>query len=87
MCYVAQGSADAYLEFGIHCWDIAAALVIVQEAGGFVCDITALYNTEKQEKMKSQKTAHYSALPIKEWQMNESVLHSPSTRKLRERGF
>ena len=33
---VASGRADAYYEYGIHCWDIAAAVVVVQEAGG-VC--------------------------------------------------
>ncbi|KAK0418814.1 hypothetical protein QR680_013786 [Steinernema hermaphroditum] len=38
MVYVAQGSVDAYAEYGIHAWDIAAATVIVREAGGFVID-------------------------------------------------
>jgi myo-inositol-1(or 4)-monophosphatase len=36
MCAVATGTADAYYEWGIHCWDIAAGVIIVQEAGGFV---------------------------------------------------
>lgn len=40
MVYVAQGSVDAYIEYGIHSWDIAAAAVIVREAGGFLCDPT-----------------------------------------------
>ncbi|KFD57236.1 hypothetical protein M514_01747 [Trichuris suis] len=40
LCYVALGCADAYLEFGLHCWDIAAGLLIVQEAGGQVSDAT-----------------------------------------------
>ena len=31
---VAMGVADAYFEYGIHCWDIAAAELIVREAGG-----------------------------------------------------
>ena len=34
MCYVASGRADAYYEFGVHCWDIAAGIVILKEAGG-----------------------------------------------------
>ena len=34
MCMVAQGGADAYYEFGVHCWDIAAGDVILREAGG-----------------------------------------------------
>ncbi|KAL4623430.1 inositol monophosphatase 1-like [Arapaima gigas] len=38
MCLVASGSAEAYYEMGIHCWDIAAASVIVKEAGGVLMD-------------------------------------------------
>ncbi|TKR67046.1 hypothetical protein L596_023256 [Steinernema carpocapsae] len=38
MAYVAQGCVDAYAEYGIHAWDIAAAAVIVKEAGGVVID-------------------------------------------------
>ena len=34
MCFVAAGRADAYYEFGVHCWDIAAGIVILKEAGG-----------------------------------------------------
>jgi myo-inositol-1(or 4)-monophosphatase len=39
MCYVANGSADAYYESGIHCWDIAAGTLIAREAGCFVSDL------------------------------------------------
>ncbi|KAL9649015.1 hypothetical protein ABK040_008393 [Willaertia magna] len=38
MCYVANGSLDAYFENGIQIWDISAGKVIVEEAGGIVCD-------------------------------------------------
>lgn len=38
MCFVAAGEADAYYEFGIHCWDMAAAALVVTEAGGVVMD-------------------------------------------------
>jgi myo-inositol-1(or 4)-monophosphatase len=38
MCFVASGCADAYIEYGIHCWDMAAAALIIQEAGGCVVD-------------------------------------------------
>lgn len=34
MSYVAAGQVDAYYEFGVHCWDIAAGIVILKEAGG-----------------------------------------------------
>jgi len=36
LCTVARGSAEAYYEFGIHCWDIAAGMLILTEAGGVI---------------------------------------------------
>uniref|UniRef100_A0A915CYA2 Inositol-1-monophosphatase n=1 Tax=Ditylenchus dipsaci TaxID=166011 RepID=A0A915CYA2_9BILA len=33
---VAEGCLDAYVEYGLRCWDMAAGVVIVREAGGFV---------------------------------------------------
>lgn len=36
MAYVAAGRYDAYWETAINIWDIAAGLIIVKEAGGFV---------------------------------------------------
>lgn len=38
ICTVASGEADSYYEFGIHVWDMAAAVLIVTEAGGVVVD-------------------------------------------------
>ena len=38
MAMVAAGSADLYVEFGIHAWDIAAGALIVKEAGGVCID-------------------------------------------------
>ncbi|MBN3310964.1 IMPA2 monophosphatase, partial [Amia calva] len=38
LCQVASGAADAYYQFGLHCWDIAAAAIIIREAGGSVVD-------------------------------------------------
>jgi myo-inositol-1(or 4)-monophosphatase len=38
MAMVAMGASDAYIEFGIHAWDIAAGDLIVREAGGVVID-------------------------------------------------
>lgn len=37
-CYVAAGRIDAYMQGAINCWDIAAASLIVEEAGGLVTD-------------------------------------------------
>lgn len=36
MAYVAAGRYEGFWERGLHPWDIAAGIVIVQEAGGFV---------------------------------------------------
>ncbi|KXJ10826.1 inositol monophosphatase 1 [Exaiptasia diaphana] len=36
LCTVARGAAEAYYEFGVHCWDIAAGILILTEAGGVV---------------------------------------------------
>uniref|UniRef100_A0A5F9CRJ1 inositol-phosphate phosphatase n=1 Tax=Oryctolagus cuniculus TaxID=9986 RepID=A0A5F9CRJ1_RABIT len=38
LCHLAAGAADAYYQFGLHCWDLAAATVIIREAGGIVMD-------------------------------------------------
>lgn len=43
LCSVASGGADAYYEFGLHVWDIAAAGLIVEEAGGVVIDPSGKY--------------------------------------------
>lgn len=39
---VACGSGDAYIEYGVHCWDITAAVVIVREAGGIAINPTGI---------------------------------------------
>lgn len=43
MCLVATGAVEAFFEIGIHCWDIAAGAVIVQEAGGLLLDVDGAY--------------------------------------------
>jgi myo-inositol-1(or 4)-monophosphatase len=39
MCFVADGKMDFYFGTGMYIWDIAAAALIVQEAGGRVTDM------------------------------------------------
>lgn len=39
LCYVACGRFDAFWEYGLHPWDMAAAALIIKQAGGFVCSI------------------------------------------------
>ena len=38
LCYVAAGRLDAYWEFKLHPWDVAAGILIVDEAGGTTTD-------------------------------------------------
>lgn len=39
MAYVAAGRLDGYWEFKVHSWDVAAGILLVQEAGGVVTEI------------------------------------------------
>ncbi|GGA61828.1 inositol monophosphatase family protein [Pelagibacterium lentulum] len=38
LAYVADGRSDAYAELHMHPWDCLAGLLLVQEAGGTICD-------------------------------------------------
>jgi myo-inositol-1(or 4)-monophosphatase len=39
LAFVAAGRFDAFFEFGLQPWDVAAGILLVREAGGVVCDI------------------------------------------------
>jgi len=39
LAYVAAGRMDGFWETGLSAWDIAAGLLLVREAGGFVSDM------------------------------------------------
>ena len=39
LCYVACGRLDAFWEFGLNPWDMAAGVVILEEAGGKTTDM------------------------------------------------
>lgn len=38
LCYLACGRVDAFFEYNLNAWDVAAGAIIVQEAGGFITD-------------------------------------------------
>lgn len=40
MKFECLGSIDAYVEYGLHSWDIAASTLILLEAGGYLIDPT-----------------------------------------------
>ncbi len=39
LAYVASGRFDAFWESGIQAWDMAAGIILIREAGGFVTDL------------------------------------------------
>jgi myo-inositol-1(or 4)-monophosphatase len=39
LAYVAAGRLDGYWESGLSSWDVAAGLILIREAGGFVSDM------------------------------------------------
>ena len=39
LCYLACGRFDGYWEWGLSAWDIAAGMLIVREAGGYITDL------------------------------------------------
>lgn len=40
LCYVACGRVDAFFEYNLNPWDVAAGALIVKEAGGSICDFS-----------------------------------------------
>ena len=44
LVYMACGRFDAFFEYSLHAWDVAAGALIVQEAGGVICDFSGAQN-------------------------------------------
>jgi len=40
LCYLACGRVDAFFEYNLQAWDVAAGGLIVKEAGGTICDFS-----------------------------------------------
>ena len=47
MAYVAAGRCDGFWQRNLNYWDIAAGIIFVKEAGGFVTDFKELINILK----------------------------------------
>lgn len=60
MAYVACGRLDAYLEQGISLWDVAAGLLLIENAGGFV-EMTP----REDDKQRYRIIAHNSVVQLK----------------------
>ena len=39
LAYVAAGRFDGFWEVGLHAWDVAAGIILVQEAGGYATEV------------------------------------------------
>ncbi|KAJ3253953.1 Inositol monophosphatase 2 [Boothiomyces macroporosus] len=48
MALIAQGVADLYYEYGTHCWDICAGVVLVRESGGIVEGVNSEFGLMKR---------------------------------------
>jgi histidinol-phosphatase len=59
---VAEGAAEAMFETGMHSWDIAAPLVIVEEAGGRVSDVTGARDVRAPSFVASNGHLHEELL-------------------------
>ena len=55
---VAEGSAEAMVEEGMHSWDLAPALVIVEEAGGRLTDLDGNRTIHGQGALASNGLLH-----------------------------
>lgn len=44
MAYVAAGRFEAFYEYALHPWDVAAGIIILKQAGGRVCDFNGREN-------------------------------------------
>jgi myo-inositol-1(or 4)-monophosphatase len=65
LCYVAAGRLDAYYERGIHAWDVAAAGLILEEAGGTITDYKGRpFETEGAEMVASNGSLHHALIEL-----------------------
>lgn len=61
---VAQGSADLMLDFGVHAWDIAAVIPLVEEAGGKFTDWTGKQSIQQPDALATNGRLHDASLAI-----------------------
>ncbi len=65
LCYVAAGRFDGFWELRLHAWDVAAGLLIVEEAGGRASDLSgAMAPRSGAECLASNAHIHDAMLEI-----------------------
>ncbi|WP_395479514.1 inositol-phosphate phosphatase [Pseudomonas aeruginosa] len=62
LAYVAAGRYDAFWEFGLSEWDMAAGALLVQEAGGLVSDFTGSHEFLEKGHIVAGNTKCFKAL-------------------------
>lgn len=65
LAFVAAGRFDGYWERNLQSWDLAAGIVIVREAGGFVSDLDGAERMlETGDVIAANKAIHQLLLPF-----------------------
>jgi len=62
LAYVAAGRFDAFWEFGLSEWDMAAGALLVQEAGGLVSDFTGSHEFLEKGNIVAGNTKCFKAV-------------------------
>src|SRR5690348_11049784 len=76
LAYVAAGRLDGFWEFGLSPWDIAAGILIVREAGGYVTDLAGGHAMrESGDVLAANDHLH---LPLA--QLLKKALKAPATK-------
>ncbi len=60
LAYVACGRFEAFYEYGLHPWDIAAGIILVREAGGMVSDFSGNGNNLQGDEIVASAGQVYS---------------------------
>ena len=59
LAYVASGRIESYVASGQHSWDMAAGIVLVEEAGGKITDFEGLpYTMKTREWLITNEAIH-----------------------------
>jgi myo-inositol-1(or 4)-monophosphatase len=65
MCYVAEGVCDGFWEVSLNPWDIAAGIVIIEEAGGIVTTFDGKpHDLNSKNVLASNKYVHEKMIDI-----------------------
>ncbi|HLF96175.1 MAG TPA: inositol monophosphatase family protein [Methylococcaceae bacterium] len=82
LAYVAAGRLDGFWELGLHPWDMAAGVLLIQEAGGMVSDIEGgEHYMETGHIIAGGAKLHQAMAELIRPHVAESLRFSPAARK------